>query len=79
MMQAWKLTGDAYSKNPGDKPWISEMYGYSFACSKSDVWHHTPQGMMLYPGYPTSGACYISFWISYSYYYALVHTCDMWL
>jgi hypothetical protein len=48
---AWKLTGDQYSRKPGDKPWISEMYGYSFACAKADVWHKTPSGMMLYPGY----------------------------
>ena len=27
------------------------MYGYSFACAKVDVWHKTPLGMMLYPGY----------------------------
>lgn len=51
VVQAWELTGDAYSKKPGDKPWISEMYGYSYACSKSDVWHTTPTGAMLYPGY----------------------------
>lgn len=52
--EAWRLTGDAYSKKPGDKPWISEMYGYSFACAKANVWHKTPQSLMLYPGYATS-------------------------
>ncbi|KAI8102669.1 hypothetical protein M9434_005468 [Picochlorum sp. BPE23] len=52
--EAWHLTGDAYSKKPGDKPWISEMYGYSFACAKANVWHKTPQSLMLYPGYATS-------------------------
>ena len=36
---AWKLSGDQYATNPGDKPWISEMYGYSYACAKADVWH----------------------------------------
>ena len=36
---AWKLSGDQYATKPGDKPWISEMYGYSFACAKADVWH----------------------------------------
>lgn len=56
---AWKLTGDQYSKNPGDKPWISEMYGYSFACAKADVWHKTPAGMMLYPGYDVSVSPYV--------------------
>lgn len=48
---AWELTGDAYSIHPGDKPWISEMYGYSFACSKSNVWHICHRSAMLYPGY----------------------------
>ena len=24
-VQAWNLTGDAFTKTPGDKPWISEM------------------------------------------------------
>lgn len=48
---AWELTGDAYSTHPGDKPWISEMYGYSFACSKSNVWHICHRSAMLYPGY----------------------------
>lgn len=56
---AWKLTGDQYSKTPGDKPWISEMYGYSFACAKADVWHKTPEGMMLYPGYDASLLPYV--------------------
>ena len=23
--QAWELTGDAYTKRKGDRPWISEM------------------------------------------------------
>ena len=55
LLQAWELSGDAYSKNPGDKPWISEMYGYSFACATADVWHTCPKGMMLYPGYEVTG------------------------
>ena len=37
--QAWRLSGDAYAVHPGDKPWISEMYGYSFGAAKADVWH----------------------------------------
>ncbi|KAL4524683.1 hypothetical protein Ndes2526A_g06797 [Nannochloris sp. 'desiccata'] len=48
---AWELTGDAYSTHPGDKPWISEMYGYSYACAKSNVWHICHHSAMLYPGY----------------------------
>ena len=51
---AWTLSGDAYTKSPGDKPWISEMYGYSYACAKSDVWHLTHRSAMLYPGYDVS-------------------------
>ncbi|KAK9809464.1 hypothetical protein WJX73_010859 [Symbiochloris irregularis] len=48
---AWNLTGDAFTHHPGEKPWISEMYGYSFGCSAADVWHHTDASSMLYPGY----------------------------
>ncbi|KAL6778995.1 hypothetical protein ACKKBF_B19215 [Auxenochlorella protothecoides x Auxenochlorella symbiontica] len=48
---AWTLSGDHYSVNKGDRPWISEMYGYSYAASKSDVWHHVDHSAMLYPGY----------------------------
>ena len=50
-MQAWNTTGDSYSVNPGDKPWISEMYGYSYACSAADVWHKVDFSAMLYPAY----------------------------
>ena len=25
VLQAWNLTGDAFTKGPGEKPWISEM------------------------------------------------------
>jgi hypothetical protein len=53
--QAWELTGDAYSTHPGDKPWISEMYGYSFGAAKADVWHTCHHTAMLYPGYDTTG------------------------
>ena len=49
MVQAWNLTGDAFTPNPGDKPWISEMYGYSFGCSSNNVWHRTDESAMLYP------------------------------
>ena len=54
-MQAWNLTGDAFTPNPGDKPWISEMYGYSFGCSSNNVWHRTDESAMLYPGYMPYG------------------------
>lgn len=48
---AWELSGDAYSTHKGDKPWISEMYGYSFGAAKAGVWHVTDNNAMLYPGY----------------------------
>ena len=53
--QAWNLTGDAFTTHPGEKPWISEMYGYSYGCSSADVWHKTDQSGMLYPGYTPAG------------------------
>lgn len=55
MVQAWELSGDSYSTHPGDKPWISEMYGYSFGAAKANVWHTCHRTAMLYPGYDTSG------------------------
>eukprot|EP00798_Chlamydomonas_sp_ICE-L_P000919 gene919-5221_t len=47
---AWNLTGDQYVE-PHGKAWISEMYGYGFACAKSDVWHTWDRGVMHYPTY----------------------------
>lgn len=57
VLQAWHLTGDVYAKKPGDKPWISEMYGYSFGAAKADVWHRSEVESMLYPGYQPVGEC----------------------
>lgn len=54
-MQAWNLTGDVYSIHPGDKPWISEMYGYSFGAAKADVWHKYHTTAMIYPSYLPMG------------------------
>lgn len=51
---AWNTTGDSYSVNLGDKPWISEMYGYSYACAAADVWHKVDYAAMLYPAYFTA-------------------------
>lgn len=45
--EAWTLSGDAFTKKPGDKPWIAEMYGYSYAAAKADVWHHTNDRQVL--------------------------------
>lgn len=49
--QAWHLSGDVYSTRAGMKPWISEMYGYSFAAAKHDMWHTIDRVSMMYPGY----------------------------
>ena len=54
LLQAWNTTGDSYAVNPGDKPWISEMYGYSYACAAADVWHKVDFSAMLYPAYFTT-------------------------
>ena len=48
--QAWNLTGDHYARE-GERPWIAEMYGYSFGCSRAGVWHRVHTTAMLYPGY----------------------------
>lgn len=53
--EAWRLTGDVYSKKPGDKPWISEMYGYSFGAAKAGLWHKYDEESMLYPSYMPNG------------------------
>lgn len=47
----------ADADRPGRKPWISEMYGYSFGCSSSNVWHHVDYAAMLYPTYKPVGEC----------------------
>jgi peptidyl serine alpha-galactosyltransferase len=52
---AWNETGDDYAKTPGTKPWIAEMYGYSFGAAKADVWHKVDHSAMLYPGHTPRG------------------------
>eukprot|EP00951_Prasinocladus_malaysianus_P010888 scaffold80225_cov35-Prasinocladus_malaysianus.AAC.1 len=47
---AWADSGDVYV-GKGGKPWISEMYGYSFGCAKAGVWHVANHSIMLYPEY----------------------------
>lgn len=54
-IQAWRTTGDAFSKTPGSKPWISEMYGYAFSAARHGVWHTWTPSAMLYPGYVPEG------------------------
>eukprot|EP01023_Acetabularia_acetabulum_P037225 TRINITY_DN35252_c0_g1_i1.p2 TRINITY_DN35252_c0_g1~~TRINITY_DN35252_c0_g1_i1.p2 ORF type:complete len:196 (-),score=34.61 TRINITY_DN35252_c0_g1_i1:13-600(-) len=50
-VHAWNETGDQYATHPGDKPWISEMYGYVFAAANNDIWHIADRTSMLYPEY----------------------------
>ena len=38
-MEAWRFAGDIFAKKAGDKPWIAEMYGYSFGAAAANVWH----------------------------------------
>lgn len=53
-MQAWHLSGDQYVEK-GGKPWISEMYGYSFGAAKANVWHKWDKRTMHYPTYEPYG------------------------
>jgi hypothetical protein len=56
LMQAWNLTGDAHTKQPGSKAWIAEMYGYAFAAAKANVWHNPADYFhWMYPGFFTYG------------------------
>ncbi|KAG2439207.1 hypothetical protein HXX76_004570 [Chlamydomonas incerta] len=49
--QAYRLSGDVYAIHPGDRPWISEMYGYAFGAANHNVWHKWDTFSMIYPGY----------------------------
>ena len=40
--EAWRFSGDIFAKKSGDKPWIAEMYGYSFGAAAANVWHQVP-------------------------------------
>jgi hypothetical protein len=53
--QAWHLSGDYYSRKKGDKPWISEMYGYVFGAAKLGIRHRWDEQSMIYPGYRPTG------------------------
>ena len=58
--QAWRLAGDHYATHAGDKPWISEMYGYAFGAAKAGVWHAWDDTSMIYPSYEPGGASHVS-------------------
>lgn len=53
--EAYKDSGDVYAVHAGDKPWISEMYGYAFGASKADLWHRWDTFSMIYPEYEPHG------------------------
>ena len=60
--QAWNETNDEFATQPGRKPWIAEMYGYSFGAARAGVWHRVDHSAMLYPGHtplggPSPGPC----------------------
>lgn len=53
--QAWYLSGESYISNTADKPWISEMYGFSYGSAKADIWHEFLDGALAYPGNAVAG------------------------
>ena len=48
----WFRLGDAYVTEDHPRPWISEMYGYSFGSAAAGVDHMVDHNLMLYPTYP---------------------------
>ncbi len=51
--QSWSNTGDIFNANgKSGPPWISEMYGYVFACAEVGLNFKVSNNVMLYPGYP---------------------------
>lgn len=54
---AYNETGDEWAQQPGRKPWIAEMYGYSFGAAVAGVWHRVDLMAQLYPGYTAYGGC----------------------
>jgi len=56
VQQAWTLSGDSYTPHPGDRPWIAEMYGYSYGAAKAGIAHEWVENALLYPGDPTDCA-----------------------
>ena len=46
--QAWRLTNDLLVE-PGGRPWISEMYGFSFGSAKAGVTYEWRRTAMIYP------------------------------
>lgn len=50
--ESWGNTGDIFNDNgKAGPPWISEMYGYTFACAEAGMDFQVSDKFMLYPGY----------------------------
>ena len=50
--QAWNLTGDEFTQRPGERSWMSEMYGYAYGAAVAGVWHRKMDYThSLLPGY----------------------------
>ena len=50
--ESWGNTGDIFNSNgKAGPPWISEMYGYVFACAEVGLNFKVSDKFMLYPGY----------------------------
>jgi len=46
--QAWRLTNDLLVE-PGGRPWIAEMYGFSFGAASAGIAFHWNRTAMIYP------------------------------
>eukprot|EP00798_Chlamydomonas_sp_ICE-L_P009971 gene9972-7848_t len=68
---AYKYSGDVYAVHPGDKPWISEMYGYAFGAAKANAYKYSGDVYAVHPGDKP--------WISEMYGYAFgAAKADVW-
>ncbi len=56
--QAWRLTNDLLVE-PGGRPWIAEMYGFSFGAASVGVSFHWNRTAMIYPRDYPEGACWL--------------------
>jgi len=61
---AWKDTGDVYAKD-GDKPWISEMYGYVYGIASQKIKIKEDPNIQLYPTYRPNNPLVIHYGIEF--------------
>ena len=46
------MTGDEFVRRPGERSWMSEMYGYAYGAAAAGVWHRKMDYThSLLPGY----------------------------